>query len=227
VKLSSLTSLSRQLAPVLLIGLTARLAQMLWKRRPGAEANQALPSLYQAHPDAARTVRRPQGVQTVSLEDIAGTTRKPSQNTADFRPLPHLRGQNWQGRWQRINAALHRLDNLPPVDLVHYADRFWVEDGHNRVAAAKQAGGVAIDADVQELVRPGQATLRKGARSLSGSLSGGEDLRAAGEGRFSRTAERRVTTDTISRHDLLRQSDETNESQRMQNEHRQTVSAGE
>ena len=227
MKLSSLTSLSRQLAPVLLIGVAARLAQTLWDRRPGADANQPLPSLYRAHPSATRTVRRPQGVQTVLLEDIAGTTRNPSQNTTDFRPLPHLRGQNWQSRWQRINAALHRLDSLPPIDLVHYADRFWIEDGHNRVAAAKQAGGVAIDADVQELIKPGQTGARKGSGSMGGSLAGSEDLRAAGVGRFSRTAERRVTTDHISRHDLLRQSDETNESRRLQEERSEAVPAGE
>jgi hypothetical protein len=79
-----------------------------------------------------------------------------------------------------------------------------VADGHNRVAAARSAGAVEIDADVTQLVlpgvtRPGQATLD------AGSLVGTEEVRQAGLGRQSRTVERRGAEDRVSRRDLLRE----------------------
>ena len=45
-------------------------------------------------------------------------------------------------------------------------DDYYVVDGHNRVAAARQAGGLEIDADVTQLLipgvtQPGQATVRR------------------------------------------------------------------
>ena len=55
-----------------------------------------LPSLYDRHPAATTALRRPRGLQVVPMDQIVGTTRHPSQNTADFLPLPGLRGRNWQ-----------------------------------------------------------------------------------------------------------------------------------
>src|SRR3990170_8396403 len=124
-----------------------------WLRRARGERarrsseRSILPSLYDVHPGATAAPRRRVGVRSVPLDRIIGTTRHPSQNTADFLPLPRLRGQNWRARWQRINAAVERLSTLPPVDLVQVGDDYYVEDGHNRVAAAIRAGGLEVDAD--------------------------------------------------------------------------------
>ena len=163
---------------------------------------EVLPSLYDRYPHAGSAPRRRVGLRSVDVDRIVGTMRRPSQNTADFLPLPHLRGQNWRGRWQRINRAVDRLDRLPPIDLVQAGDDYYVADGHNRVAAGRQAGALEIDADVTQLVlpgvtRPGQATLD------AGSLIGAAEVRQAGEGRQSRTVEQRSASDTYSRRDLL------------------------
>lgn len=168
-------------------------------RRPG----EVLPSLYDVHPAATRAPRRPVGVRSVPLERIVGTMRRPSQNRADFLPLPHLRGQNWNSRWQRITKAMSRLDLLPPVDLVQVGDDYWVEDGHNRVAAALRSGAVEIDADVIQLLLPDVRPSERGWVDVS-SMVGGEQLRQAAVGRHSRTVEQRTTADSTSRSDLLR-----------------------
>jgi hypothetical protein len=120
----------------------------------------------------------------VPTERIVGTARRPSQNTTDFLPLPQLRGTNWESRWQRIQAATSNLAILPPVELLKLGDEYWVVDGHNRIAAALRNGAVAVDADVTELLRPGtSSTSHLG--SAPTSLLGSEELRQAGEGRFS------------------------------------------
>ena len=185
-------------------------AWSVWRRVTGSTRRAAdratLPSLYDRYPDATRAARRPVGVRTVPLDLIVGTVRHPSQNTADFLPLPRLRGRNWQGRWQRINLAMDRLQTLPPVNLEQIGDDYYVEDGHNRVAAALRTGGVEIDADVTQLLLPGVQPSNRGWTDAS-SLVGGEELRQAAQGRHSRTVEQRQEVDELSRADLLRNDD--------------------
>src|SRR3990170_2118901 len=183
-----------------------------WLRRASGEKTRrsaerrVLASLYDVHPGATAAPRRRVGVRSVPLDRIIGTTRHPSQNTADFLPLPRLRGQNWRGRWQRINAAMERLGTLPPVDLVQVGDDYYVEDGHNRVAAAVRAGGVEVDADVTQLLLPDAMPSERGWMDAS-SLVGTEEVRQAGSGRHSRTVEQRTAADAVPRRDLLRDDD--------------------
>ncbi|HET6380798.1 MAG TPA: hypothetical protein VFH63_07150 [candidate division Zixibacteria bacterium] len=172
---------------------------------PHRPRTQVLPSLYDRHPRAASALRRARGVQVVPLDRIVGTVRHPTQNTADFLPLPTLRGKNWEARWQRIERATRQLSTLPPVDLVKVGDEYYVADGHNRVAAALRAGAVAIDADVVELLIPGvESSTRAGhdhapAKSL---LVGADEVRNAAAGQLSRTAGYRSRLDELSRQDL-------------------------
>ena len=186
-------------------------------RLPGFPRRPPLPSLYDRHPKATTALRRPRGVQVVSLDRIVGTIRHPSQNTDDFLPLPYLRGRNWSGRWQRIRQAVDDLSILPAVELVRVGDEYYVADGHNRVAAALQAGAVAIDADVTELVLPGsvqspdEADPHQDAASL---LMGADELRQAAAGRQSRTAEHRSNVDELRREELTLGSEESEDSQR-------------
>lgn len=180
-------------------------------RLPRLPRRETLPSLYDRHPRATTALRRPRGVKVVPIDRIVGTTRHPSQNTTDFMPLPSLRGKNWEGRWQRILRAVNDLSTLPAVDLVQVGDEYYVADGHNRVAAALRAGAVAIDADVTELLVPGversaeEAGPHQDAASL---LLGADELRQAGAGRQSRTAEHRPRVDELRREQLTRGSDE-------------------
>ena len=204
-----LTRLSVLLVLVTVLGR----ARDAWRRR-GEDASQrrrderdVLPSLFDRYPHATRAPRRRLGLRSVPLERIVGTMRHPSQNTADFLPLPKLRGENWRARWQRINRALDGLKVLPPVDLVQVGDDYWVEDGHNRIAAARLAGAGEVDADVTQLLLPG--VTRPGQGTIEASTMVDSDVvRQAGQGRYSRTVEQHTATDSLSREDLLREPDE-------------------
>jgi ParB-like nuclease domain len=168
----------------------ARTAAHRWDERPGARvrrlrrlARQPLPYLYDLHPDARRANPRELGVKTIDVDLIAGTAvGGATQRGSDFLPLKPFRSLNWQGRWQRIRAAIDRLTVLPPIDVVGYAGRYWVLDGHNRVAAALYAGQVQIDAAVVELVPPGGVPSEQSG-DLAAVLTESRALRNAGEGR--------------------------------------------
>jgi len=202
-----------RLSAVVVLGALAARAFSSWQRhrRRGADRRSSergtLPSLYDVHPTAGTAPRRSIGLRSVPLDRIVGTMRHPSQNTADFLPLPGLRGRNWQGRWQRIHRATDRLAVLPPVELVQVGDDYYVVDGHNRVAAARQAGAIEIDADVTQLLVPGVTTPGQATIDPT-SLEGAAEVRQAASGRQSRLVEQRSALDEVSRHDLLRADEE-------------------
>jgi len=144
-------------------------------------------------------------VQIVAIDDIVGTVRNPSQNTPDFRPLPQLRGRNWMARWQRILVAMDKMATLPAIELVQVGDAYYVADGHNRVAAARQTGVVTVDADVVELAIPGvESAYTQHQPDASALLVGADELRQAASGRpQARTSEHRTTVDGLRREELL------------------------
>lgn len=198
--------ITARLAAVVVVAAAARGAWTAFRGRSKSTAtpsHRVLPSLYDVHPAALTAPRRPVGVRTIPLDRIVGTLRHPSQNTADFLPLPKLRGANWRGRWQRLTGAMDRLAVLPPIDVVQVGDEYWVSDGHNRVAAALRAGVVDIDADTVQLLLPGLEPPERGWTDAT-AVVGGEELRQAAVGRHSRTVEQRTVADATSRSDLLR-----------------------
>lgn len=205
--------LTSRLSIVLMaLGVIVRVWQTSRRRGAGLAVRRhaersVLPSIYDRYPQAGSAPRRRIGLRSVALDRIVGTMRHPSQNTADFLPLPRLRGENWRARWQRITRAMERLVTLPPVDLVQVGDDYFVVDGHNRVAAAIQAGGAEIDADVTQLVLPG-VTQPGQARLDRSSLIGAEEVRLAGQGRHSRTVSPRPAVERVLRRDLARNPDE-------------------
>ena len=138
-------------------------AERTWQERPGARVRrvrrmgaQPLPYLMDVHPEA-RAARPVQvGLRPIDVADIAGTAvGGGAQRGGDFLPLKHFRGSNWAGRWQRLRRASDRLETLPPIDVLKYAGKYWVVDGHNRVGLANYTGQVGIDANITELVAPG------------------------------------------------------------------------
>lgn len=173
------------------------------RRRAQTRSQQTLRSLYEQYPDARQAARRTRGVMVVPLEQIVGTERHPSQNTADFLPLPQLRGHNWRSRWQRIGRAVDRLAVLPPISVVKVGDEYFVSDGHNRVAAALRARGVGIDAEVTELILPGVPS-GPPPQGVASSLAEGVLLREAASGRFSRTAPATEPSEVTDREEILR-----------------------
>ena len=196
-----------RLAVVLMLVAVAGRVRRAWRQRHAPTAAQRmgahspLPSLYEKYHRALTAPRRRVGLTTVPLDRIVGTMRNPTQNTADFLPLPQLRGRNWEGRWQRINTATDRMAVLPPIDLVKVGNDYYVADGHNRVAAARRAGMVEIDADVTELLIPGVET-EPITPPPGTALLGADEVIQAAEGRLSRTAERRPAADELTRREL-------------------------
>jgi hypothetical protein len=150
-----------------------------------------LVNLWDVHPDARRAAIRELGLQSVPVEQIAGTAVEgAAQRGGDFLPLPDRRSADWRGRWQRILSAIDSLSTLPPIELIKFGDLYWVVDGHNRVGAALYTGQTDVDAIVQELRLPGMPATPPSL--IASVLDGSLDVRNAGAGRFSRTGATRI-----------------------------------
>jgi hypothetical protein len=164
-------------------------AERTWNERPGARVRRvrrmgahALPYLYDLHPEARQARPVEVGLRTIDVAEIAGTAvGGGDQRGGDFLPLKPFRGKNWSGRWQRLRRAQDRLAILPPIDVVKYADQYWVLDGHNRVALALYGGQVGIDASVVELVPMG-ATRTEPIGSLAATVADSRRVRTAASG---------------------------------------------
>jgi hypothetical protein len=157
-------------------------------RRVRRRAATPLPYLNEVHPDVRRARPMQVGLRTIPVDEIAGTAvGGGDQRGSDFLPLKPFRGQNWSARWQRLNRAQDALAILPPIEVVKYADRYWVIDGHNRVALALYNGQPEIDATIVELVPPGGRRTEP-VVELASTLSGSRTLRTRGEGRVASDA---------------------------------------
>ncbi|MBA2488471.1 MAG: hypothetical protein H0V36_04000 [Chloroflexi bacterium] len=137
--------------------------------------------LFDVHPEARQASPREAGLHVVPIDQIVGSAVEPVQRGRDFRPFRGLRGPDWEARYQRILRAMNRLEVLPPIDVVRFGDGYWVVDGHNRVAAAREVGQVAVDAAVTDLRSPGETG--RPAAPIAPYLEQSLELRAAGGGR--------------------------------------------
>jgi hypothetical protein len=172
-------------------------ARRAFDTRPGARVRrvrqmgrQPLPNMWELYPEAHRAALRELGLRTIPVDEIAGTAVEgQTQRGGDFLPLRQLRGRDWRARWQRILSAIDRLVSLPPIDVLKLGDRYWVVDGHNRVAAALYTGQIGIDANVVELRLPGMRS-EAAPSNLAPFLEQSRDVRAAGSGRLTRTTMR-------------------------------------
>jgi hypothetical protein len=116
----------------------------------GLRPRRHLAHLSDVHPGSP-TSGRWIGVGTVPTECIRGTASKSGSRGSDFRPLDGHAPADWGSRWSRLMSAAHDQAILPPIQLLRVAGDYWVVDGHNRVALARQLGQLWIDADVTEL----------------------------------------------------------------------------
>jgi hypothetical protein len=114
--------------------------------------SETLPSLAAVHPGPPRAGRWI-GLATVPTRCIRGTasTTASASRAIDFRPLAGREPADWRSRWARLEAAVDDQVVLPPVELIRAGGEYWVLDGHNRVALAKEHGQLWIDADITEL----------------------------------------------------------------------------
>jgi hypothetical protein len=201
----TLAGMAATIADAAASGLAA--ARRVIDERPGARVrrvrrmgHQPLPNLWEEYPDAHRAAIRELGLLSVLVSEIKGTAvAGPAQRGGDFLPLRDRRGDDWHARWRRILDANERLESLPPVELIKFADAYWVVDGHNRVAAALYIGQAEIDAVVRELRLPGMPVEPK--TPIASVLEGSLDLRAAGAGRLTRTADRPLDLESARPHE--------------------------
>ena len=59
-----------------------------------------------------------------------------------------------RNKWERVDRAFVRGEELPPVSLYKIGDQYFVEDGNHRVSVARYQGVEMIDAEVTELLTP-------------------------------------------------------------------------
>ena len=86
------------------------------------------------------------GVQDVPLDKIVGSVDRYKDFDRRFMP----KQSHSEQKWQRVNRAWYREENLPPVMLYQVGEVFFVIDGHHRVSVARSHGQPTIEAEVRE-----------------------------------------------------------------------------
>jgi hypothetical protein len=89
-------------------------------------------------------VRR--GRRTVRLTDIVGSVSRCSEFDGAFLPLR----EGARTKWERIDRAFIRGEELPPVSLYKIGSSYFVLDGHHRVSVARFQGVEFTDAEMTE-----------------------------------------------------------------------------
>jgi len=87
------------------------------------------------------------GVREVPVEKVVGSVGRFRDFDRAFLPTEESLG----GRWKKIDKAMLRAEELPPVSLFKIGDAYFVRDGNHRISVARQQGIEMIDADVTEL----------------------------------------------------------------------------
>lgn len=82
----------------------------------------------------------------VPIDQIVGTVGRASDLGTDFRPMVPGGGY----RFRCIRTLMQDGAALPPIELYKLDDRYYVVDGHHRVAAARSLGQRFMDAVVTE-----------------------------------------------------------------------------
>lgn len=87
-----------------------------------------------------------EGVKPIPVDKIVGTSDRLADFDEDFLP----RNEELRDRWKRVEKAFPEGD-FPPIVVYELDGRYFVVDGHHRVAVAKQNGVDVIDAEVTRL----------------------------------------------------------------------------
>ena len=90
------------------------------------------------------------GRRDVEVSSIVGSVGRHRHFDRNFMP----RKASLRERWERVDRAFVRGEELPPVSLYKIGDRYFVEDGNHRVSVARYQGVEMIDAEVTELLTP-------------------------------------------------------------------------
>ena len=87
------------------------------------------------------------GLKDVPIADIRGSVGRPNDFDASFLPVkPQMRK-----RWAPLDEAMRRGEAVPPIEVYHLGDVYFVKDGHHRVSVARHLGWKTIPARVIEV----------------------------------------------------------------------------
>jgi hypothetical protein len=142
-----------------------------------------LPSFEEAAQRAGVVSRAHIGVRPIRVKRIIGTAGKAGKVGTDFLPLERgPAGANFRAILRRMEAG----EELPPITVYQLRNRYYVVDGHTRVAAAKALGIEFIDADVTEALprREGDVNLTYYARREFERYTGLEGIRLTAAWRY-------------------------------------------
>jgi hypothetical protein len=140
-------------------------------------------SFEEAAAKAGVVARVPLGVRPVRVKRIVGSAGKADKLGPDFRPL----GPGPAAQHYRQILRLMRAGTLfPPISVYQVRNRFFVIDGHTRVAAAKELGIEFLDAEVTECLprKEGDVNLTYYARKELERYTGLEGIRLTAPWRY-------------------------------------------
>jgi len=87
------------------------------------------------------------GLKDVPIADIRGSVGRPNDFDASFLPVkPQMRK-----RWAQLDEAMRRGEAVPPIEVYHLGEVYFVKDGHHRVSVARHLGWKTIPARVIEV----------------------------------------------------------------------------
>jgi hypothetical protein len=136
--------------------------------------------------EAARagvTSRVPLGLRSIRVKRIVGSAGKATKLRPDFLPSgPGPAGANYQAILRRMKAG----EVLPPITVYQLRNRYFVIDGHTRVAAARAVGVEFLDAQVIEALprKEGEINLTYYARREFERYTGLESVRLTAPWRY-------------------------------------------
>jgi hypothetical protein len=123
------------------------------------------------------------GVRPIRVKRIVGSAGKADKIDAGFRPLG---AGPAAANFRAILGEMKRGTTLPPISVYQIGSRYFVIDGHTRVAAARELGLEFIDAEVSECLprKEGEVNLTYYARSEFERATGLEGVRLTAPWRY-------------------------------------------
>ena len=88
------------------------------------------------------------GEKVIEVDSVVGSVDRTTGFDRLFRPT----SAEVERRFERIDAALRRGEEMPPIDVYRIGDVHFVIDGHHRVAVARALGWKTINAHVVEVL---------------------------------------------------------------------------
>jgi hypothetical protein len=88
------------------------------------------------------------GEQIIEVDSVVGSVDRTTGFDRLFRPT----SDEVERRFERINVALRRGEEIPPIDVYRIGDVHFVIDGHHRVAVARALEWKTINAHVVEVL---------------------------------------------------------------------------